>query len=247
MHGMRVGCGLQRLSIGHHELTQTIHHLREDVGDARQSLNISSRRCAHAGVIFSPPHPWPIDKGIMGWKRLYTTMWLHEAKGVKRGETVSIRVKRMTTGPQPAEMRQPYGPRGRRDRVPGNAHSRTQRPPSEWIAVTVPAIVDPETWERAQGQLQQNLARAQRNTTPRRYLLRSLLVCGRCGQHMVGSWSKQGGRYLCAMRYPRYAPGACTGRSLSAATICSIGVGARPSENDAVIDGKVGFYSTIKQ
>src|SRR5215831_17419046 len=32
MHGMRVGCGLQRLSIGHHELTQTIHHLREDVG-----------------------------------------------------------------------------------------------------------------------------------------------------------------------------------------------------------------------
>jgi hypothetical protein len=36
---------------------------------------------------------------------------------------------------------------------------------------------------------------------------------------MVGAWSKQGGRYLCAMRYPRYAPGACTGRSLSAATI----------------------------
>ena len=36
---------------------------------------------------------------------------------------------------------------------------------------------------------------------------------------MVGSWSKQGGRYLCAIRYPRYAPGACTGRSLSASTI----------------------------
>jgi site-specific DNA recombinase len=120
---------------------------------------------------------------------------------------------------QPAEIRQPYGPRGRKDRVPGNAHGRTPRPPSEWIAVTVPAIVDPETWERAQGQLRQNLERAQRNTTPRRYLLRSLLVCGRCGGRMVGSWSKQGGRYLCAIRYPRYAPGACTGRSLSAATI----------------------------
>jgi site-specific DNA recombinase len=120
---------------------------------------------------------------------------------------------------QPAEMRQPYGPRGRKDRVPGNVNGRTPRPPSEWIAVTVPAIVDPETWERVQGQLRQNLARAQRNTTPRRYLLRSLLVCGRCGRRMVGSWSKQGGRYLCAIRYPRYAPGACTGRSLSAATI----------------------------
>ena len=120
---------------------------------------------------------------------------------------------------QPAEICQPYGPRGRKDRVPGNSQGRTQRSPSEWIAVTVPVLMDPETWERAQGQLRQNLERAQRNTTPRRYLLRSLLVCGRCGRRMVGSWSKQGGRYLCAIRYPRYAPGACTGRSLSAATI----------------------------
>jgi site-specific DNA recombinase len=120
---------------------------------------------------------------------------------------------------QPAEICQPYGPRGRKDRVPGNSQGRTQRPPSEWIAVAVPAIIDPETWERAQSQLRQNLERAQRNTTPRRYLLRSLLVCGRCGRRMVGSWSKQGGRYLCAIRYPRYAPGACTGRSLSAAAI----------------------------
>jgi site-specific DNA recombinase len=120
---------------------------------------------------------------------------------------------------QPAEIRQPYGPRGRKDRAPGNAQGRTQRPLSEWIAVAVPVIIDPETWERAQSQLRQNLERAQRNTTPRRYLLRSLLVCGQCGRRMVGSWSKQGGRYLCAIRYPRYAPGACTGRSVSAATI----------------------------
>jgi len=35
---------------------------------------------------------------------------------------------------------------------------------------------------------------------------------------MVGSWSKQGGRYLCALRYPRHAPGACDGRSLSGPT-----------------------------
>lgn len=120
---------------------------------------------------------------------------------------------------QPAEIHQPYGPRGRKDRVPGNTQGRTRRPPSEWIAVTVPALIDPEMWERAQNQLQQNLERAQRHTTPRRYLLRSLLVCGRCGRRMVGSWSQQGGRYLCAIRYPRYAPGACTGRSVSASTI----------------------------
>jgi len=36
---------------------------------------------------------------------------------------------------------------------------------------------------------------------------------------MVGTWSAQGGRYICALRYPRYMPGACTGRSLSAPVI----------------------------
>ncbi len=32
MHGTLAGLGLQRLLIGHDELTQTIHHLIEDVG-----------------------------------------------------------------------------------------------------------------------------------------------------------------------------------------------------------------------
>ena len=32
MHGVLVGCGHQRLLIGHDELAQTIHHLLEDVG-----------------------------------------------------------------------------------------------------------------------------------------------------------------------------------------------------------------------
>jgi site-specific DNA recombinase len=120
---------------------------------------------------------------------------------------------------QAREAHQPYGRRGRKDRVPGTIQGRTRRPPSEWIAVPVPPILDPETWERAQGQLRQNQVRAQRHTTPHRYLLRSLLVCGRCGRRMVGSWSAPGGRYICALRYPRHGPGACSGRSLSAPTI----------------------------
>jgi site-specific DNA recombinase len=85
--------------------------------------------------------------------------------------------------------------------------------------VRVPALIDPETWERAQAQLVRNRERAQRNNTQHHYLLRSLLVCGRCGRRMVGTWSAQGGRYICALRYPRYVPEACTGRSLGAATI----------------------------
>jgi site-specific DNA recombinase len=120
---------------------------------------------------------------------------------------------------QAREAHQPYGRRGRQDRVPGNGQGRARRPPGEWIPVTVPAIIDPETWDRTQVQLRQNQERAQRHTTPHRYLLRSLLVCGRCGRRMVGTWSAQGGRYICALRYPRHVPGACPGRSLGAPTI----------------------------
>jgi site-specific DNA recombinase len=120
---------------------------------------------------------------------------------------------------QPGDVRRPYGQRGLKDRRPGNGQGRTRRPPTEWIPVRVPALIDPDTWERAQAQLIRNRERAQRNNTRHPYLLRSLLVCGRCGRRMVGTWSAQGGRYICALRYPRYVPGACTGRSLSATLI----------------------------
>ena len=120
---------------------------------------------------------------------------------------------------QATDVQLPYGRRSRKDRMPGNGQGRARRPASEWIAVPVPPILDPETWERAQRQLRQNQERAQRHTTPHRYLLRSLLVCGHCGRRMVGSWSALGGRYICALRYPRHVPGACAGRSLGAPTI----------------------------
>jgi site-specific DNA recombinase len=120
---------------------------------------------------------------------------------------------------QPGDVRRPYGPHGLRDRRPGNGQGRTRRPQTEWIPVRVPALIAPETWERAQAQLARNRERAQRHNTQHPYLLRSLLVCGRCGRRMVGTWSAQGGRYICALRYPRYVPGACTSRSLSATTI----------------------------
>jgi site-specific DNA recombinase len=120
---------------------------------------------------------------------------------------------------QPGDVRRPYGPRGLKNRHPGNGQGRTRRPQTDWIPVRVPALIDPETWERAQAQLVRNRERAQRHNTQHRYLLRSLLVCGRCGRGMVGTWGAQGGRYICALRYPRYVPGACTGRSLGAATI----------------------------
>src|SRR5262245_64968447 len=48
MHGMLIGFGLQSLLIGHDELTQTIYHLREDVGGNKTI----------AQHFFSPLCPW---------------------------------------------------------------------------------------------------------------------------------------------------------------------------------------------
>jgi site-specific DNA recombinase len=117
---------------------------------------------------------------------------------------------------QPGDLRRPYGLRGLKDRRPGHGQGRTRRPQAEWIPVRAPALIGPDTWERAQVQLVRNRERAQRNNTQHPYLLRSLMVCGRCGRRMVGTRSAQGGQYICALRYPQCVPGACTGRSLSA-------------------------------
>ena len=119
----------------------------------------------------------------------------------------------------PGDTTRPYMQRGLKDQRPGNHRTRVQRPQEEWIAVRVPVLIDSETWELAQVQLQRNRQRARRNNTKHAYLLRSLLVCGCCGRRLIGSWAAQGGRYGCAARYPRYAPGACDGRSVMAQSV----------------------------
>jgi site-specific DNA recombinase len=114
------------------------------------------------------------------------------------------------------DAKKPVGGTGFKDLRPGNLRSHAERPKEEWIPVTVPAIVDPETWELAQEQLRKNRERAKRNNTKHHYLLRSLLVCGECGKRMIGWWTRNGGRYVCADRYPRHEPWACDGRSVMA-------------------------------
>src|SRR5262245_1797939 len=61
-------------------------------GDTRQSLNISSRRCAHTGVIFSPPH-LGLSIGHMGWKRVIQQEVTRSNGGQKRRDSKSMSVK----------------------------------------------------------------------------------------------------------------------------------------------------------
>jgi len=121
---------------------------------------------------------------------------------------------------QVADARRPHRQTGFKDRRPGNRRSRALRPPEDWIPVRVPAIIDAELWQMAQEQLAQNRARATRHNPHHEYLLRGLLVCGRCGRRLVGTWTAiSHGRYICSARYPRSAPWSCDGRSVSAALV----------------------------
>src|SRR4051812_20522253 len=80
----------------------------------------------------------------------------------------------------PRKPRRPYGPRT------GEATCRQLKPREQWIAIPVPAIVDQETWDRAQAQLARNAALSFRNNTQHNYLLRCLMTCATCGLAMFG-------------------------------------------------------------
>ena len=102
----------------------------------------------------------------------------------------------------------------------GKRTSHALRPAEEWIPVSVPAIIDPDTWRLAQEQLGHNRQRARRNNTRHAYLLSALLICSRCGRRMIGAADgRDQRRYVCSARYPRYACGACDGRSITAAHV----------------------------
>src|SRR3954469_15339161 len=77
-------------------------------------------------------------------------------------------------------------PRARRGPRTGEATCRRLKPREQWIAIPVPALVDQETWDRAQAQLARNAALSFRHNTKHSYLLRCLLTCGFCGLAMYG-------------------------------------------------------------
>jgi site-specific DNA recombinase len=82
-----------------------------------------------------------------------------------------------------APPKKPRRPQG--SRTP-EATCRQLKPREQWIAIRVPALVDADTWDRAQAQLARNAALSFRNNSKYNYLLRCLLTCGHCGLAMFG-------------------------------------------------------------
>jgi len=108
--------------------------------------------------------------------------------------------------------------------APGGRTSRRARPEQEWVHVAVPAIVSDEFFAAAQAAARDNSVFSPRKTTPGLWLLRGLVVCGRCGvkayvQPMPSSNGKTNRYYCCSNHDPIKAGGQdkrCTERRIRA-------------------------------
>ena len=87
------------------------------------------------------------------------------------------------------------------------------RPPSQWIELSVPAIIDEQTFNAVQGLLQ---SRNPKRVAPRVVngptLLAGVARCGYCGAALIQNTGKGGAyRYYCCSRKLREGPLACRG------------------------------------
>ena len=142
------------------------------VGLDRLSLREVCRRLQDAGV--------PTATGQVRWDP--TTIARIVRNPAYRGQAMFGRLRSV---PPPAKP--PLRPRR------GQALPRTScsvaTPPEQWIAIPVPAIVDPVVFEAAQAQLDEN-RRRKRDRRRRRWLLQGLTVCGCCGYAYYGKTSR---------------------------------------------------------
>ncbi|MBL6983225.1 MAG: recombinase family protein [Anaerolineales bacterium] len=82
----------------------------------------------------------------------------------------------------------------------GRGESVQPTPSEEWIAVSVPAIIDQETFDAAQARLDQNKQMARRNNKSYNYLLRGLISCGQCRLSSTGRTQGKYHYYICRGR-----------------------------------------------
>ena len=82
----------------------------------------------------------------------------------------------------------------------GRTHEK--RPPEEWYAVDVPAIIDRDTWDAAQLQRKRNKQMAKRNSK-HDYLLSGLIKCS-CGYAVCGEYFSNHRYYSCSSKNNRY-------------------------------------------
>jgi len=78
--------------------------------------------------------------------------------------------------------------------------AKIKRSREDWIGVSVPTLLDQETWDAAQDLLKKNAYRSRRNNNKNKYLLRGLVVCGICGSMAPGYVSNKKTYYSCGAK-----------------------------------------------
>jgi site-specific DNA recombinase len=102
-------------------------------------------------------------------------------------------------------------------------NTRVRRPPAEWIAIPVPAIIDRDTFEAAQWQLERNRALATRNRKHDYLLIGGRFRCGRCGRAMTARAPKGRRRYYCnSLRTPHDHEHTCRGWAAAEDVECQV-------------------------
>jgi hypothetical protein len=92
---------------------------------------------------------------------------------------------------------------------PGYRPTIQIRPREEWIEISVPAIVDLDTWARSQARHEAQSKFSPRHVGAERYLLRYLVHCGECGRarNSVARRRSDGDEhryYCCHSVYPKH-------------------------------------------
>ncbi len=130
------------------------------------------------------------EQGVLSKGDISQVVW----KKGRRGEWSPSTIRRIVSNPVYKGLWH-YG-KTRRTKAHGKT-VQTAVPESEWIAVTVPSIVDVQTWERAQVCLAENRRNSIRNTK-HEYLLRGMVFCA-CGRRWSGRYKNYLGRayYRC--------------------------------------------------
>ena len=80
--------------------------------------------------------------------------------------------------------------RGRPNPPRAASGSKVRVPSAEWIPIPVPAIVDPELFEAAGAQLEENRQRKRDGRRRPGWLLQGLMVCRRCGYAFYGKMAR---------------------------------------------------------
>src|SRR5215203_4406244 len=88
----------------------------------------------------------------------------------------------------------------------GAGTTAKRRPKEEWIPVSVPEIVERETFDLVQEKLSHNRKFATRNNKSHRYLLRTLVSCGACGRSSPARTSWDGRSYYVCRGHSEIVP-----------------------------------------